>query len=542
MATLLGILLAGGGTSPAWALVVTNASCSQQAGNTLRYDCTITTDVPADAWVRFGLGSPTDGVCTTVRATPTAQGGTLHAVTIYGLKPGEDYDWDAQARPAGGGPLVSYGTCGSLAVDASLPTGAGSSGLASLDISTAAPGGTRQASSFLTHYGCFKTGDATETDQASEALIIVDADGDIVWYQQPGDDLAIDGSGREGSRVVLEAVSLSRPLKRVLGIINHEIIVKYDLAGNLVTLLCRDDGSGYCPGTTTVPDATFDDYVHHDVQRLSTHIVALTAEDVDVDDVLNCDGNATTTQFPIIVDGLVSFDTTSGTPLLDLEWDFTDVTGVTVDYTQASCPPSGGTSYWEDMLEGEDYYHTNSFWFDAANQWMFSIHDLDAIYSIDSDITSGTYNQLIWTLAGDGTGDFSFVGGGLDEDFSTQHAAYWDPDGNLTLFDNDWSGGPDSRGLVLEMDETAMTVEAIEQYTVEDIAATNADCPMGGSTLIMVGGNAFTACPQFSAAPKRAVVNEFDTTDSAVWTVELECTTDYEPISNAFRAYPNPWL
>ncbi len=535
----LGMILAGGGTSPAWALMVTNVDCDQQPDNTLRFDCTITTDAPADAWIRFGVDNPTDGgLCTTARATPTAMGGTLHAVTIYGLKPGEDYDWDAQARPAGGGPMVSYGTCGTLAAGA-LPSGGGSSELDNLGVTTATGAGTRRANNFLTHYGCYVSDGATDNgDIAAEAFVIVDADGAIVWYQEPGDDLTLDTTG--DSRLQLEAISISRPLKHVLGIINHEIIVEYDLAGNLLTLLCRDDGSGYCPGTTTVPDATFDDYVHHDVQRVGNYIWALTAEDVDVSDVLDCDANAATTTFPIVVDGLVSFDTSGATPVLDTEWDFTDVTGVTVDYSVATCPsPTGG--YWADRLDGKDYFHTNSFWFDSASQWMFSIHDLDSIYSVDGDPASGTYNQLIWNLAADGSGDFSLGGGVYDDDFDTQHAAYWDPDGNLALFDNRVDVAGNSRGVIYEIDESLMTVESIEQYTVENVTGGNTDCPMGGNLVKMLSGNALTTCPQWGSGDTRAVINEFDGSDNAVWTVELECATDYKPTGNAFRSYPNIW-
>jgi len=61
-------------------------------------------------------------------------------------------------------------------------------------------------------------------------------------------------------------------------------------------------------------------------------------------------------------------------------------------------------------------------------------------------------------------------GGGIyDDDFDTQHAAYWDPDGNLALFDNRDDVAGNSRGVIYEIDEMLMTAESIEQYTVENV-------------------------------------------------------------------------
>ncbi len=529
-ALLLGTILAGGGSSPAWALAITNATCTQQADNSLRFDCTITTDVASNAFIKFGEDLPAG--CQEPRSTPASFNNTSHSFTLYGLKPSDAFEWRGYASPATGGAAV-YTNCKNETTG-DLPELDGTAELAHVGISTA--GAADDVYNFLTHWGCRQPGNVRR-----DAFIVVDRDGEIVWYQDPAADLASVGS----TDLSLEAIGLTRPLKHVLGIINHEIIVEYTLEGELVNLLCRDDGSGYCPGTTTVPDATFDDYVHHDLAVFDGSLYVLTAEEVGVTDLLDCDGDSSTSDtYPIVVDGMYVFDLTSGTPTLSDEWMWTDVAGVTVDYTVAGTCTS---SYWGSSVAGADYMHTNSLWVDVAEQWMFSVHNLDSIWMVDADPTSSTYNEVAWTMNGGDptdTGDsWEMVAGGYDEEFHGQHTAHWGPNADLAIFDNQWTntGGTGvSRGVVFELDATGGTASATAQYTMEDLAAADIYCPTGSSLWQLLGGHALATCAEVNGT-SAAMVNEFDASDSVVWAVELECDAGYQRNGTAFRGYANLW-
>ncbi len=472
--------------------------------------------------------------CQEPRSTAASFNSTSHEFTLYGLKPSDAFDWRAYASPATGGAPVFTG-CKNETTGA-LPSGPETAELVSVGISTA--GAAADVKHFLTHFGCV---DDPVTDVRRNAFIVIDQDGEIVWYQDPAADLTGVGS----TDLSLEAIGLTRPLKHVLGIINHEIIVEYTLEGELVNLLCRDDGSGYCPGTTTVPEATFDDYVHHDLAVFDGSLHVLTAEEVGVTDLLDCDADSSTSDtYPIVVDGMYVFDLTSGTPTLADEWMWTDVAGVTVDYTVAGTCTS---SYWGSSVVGADYMHTNSLWVDVAEQWMFSLHNLDSIWMVDADPASSTYNELAWTMNGGDPGDtgddWEMVTGGYDEEFHGQHTAHWGPDADLVIFDNQWTntgGSGVSRGVVFELDAGAGTASAVAQYTVEDLAAGDVYCPTGSSLFPMLGGHALATCAEVDGT-NSAVVNEFDASDSVVWAVELQCDAGYTRTSTAFRGYANLW-
>ncbi len=513
---LLGVILAGGGSSPASALAITAASCTQQASNSLRFDCTITTDVAAHAWVKFGDAALSGG-CDTIQTTPTATGGTAHTVTMYGMKASTSYEWKAYAAAGG----ATTNTACSTVTSGALPAvGATEANLTTFTVSTATPG-TPKTNNLLTHWGCYQTGVGSKRDD----LVVLDRSGNVVWYEEPAVDV-----GYTGGDMTLEAISMSRPDKHVLTIMNHEIVLEYDLSGNLLTVLCRDDGSGYCPGTTYTPDAFFDDYVHHDVQRVGTTIWALSAKSVDVTDTRDCDADVSTTMYPIIVDGLYGFDTSGSVVTQSEDWDWREVD--TVNYTVATCAAS---TYWGTRLSGNDYMHTNSFWIDAADQWMFSRHNLSDIVSVD---TTASPPVISWELDGSSGGDFTQTGGGYSEVFDGQHHAHWGPSGDLVLFDNAYPT-PTPRGLVMDLDVATMTVTTINQGTMTDAGGSTFSCPAGGSTVQFSAGGMVATCPKRSNTT--AEFNEFSPSDTAVWKMDLSCAAGYSPSSLAFRGYPNPW-
>lgn len=514
-----------GGSNSAHALTITAAWCNVQPNNSQRWDCTVTTDTAADVWIKFG--PDTTGVCDGLRVTPTSTNGTTHYLTMYGMKPSTTYDWKAHARPAAGGPLVTF-ACRQSLTDV-VPPDAG------LDQITVTKTGTaQQVKAVLTHYGCY---DPVLPEVPRDALTIFDKDGNLVWYQDVATDLGFD----PGLEFQLEAISLSRPQQTILAVANHEILVEYDLAGNLLTALCYDDASGYCPGTSFTPDGFFDNYIHHDVQRRGDLIHVLNARDVMVTDVLDCDADASTTdQYPIIVDGLYTFDTSGVFPVIVTDFMLTDAAGVTIDYTTHSC---GSPGYWNPRLDGKDAMHTNAFWIDVADQWMFSLKSPSQVWSVDRDLGSGTVNQIIWEAHGSlATGDFSDTAGGLDETFSDQHTVHWGPNGEFMLFDNGPGGGVKSKGMTYTMDVGLMTLDALAEYTVEDSSGATKACSAGGSAFLALGGNAVVTCPANGGPDSPASINEFDATNNVVWALDMECNpASYLPAGIAFRGYANPW-
>ena len=512
---------------------MTYSACAQQADNTLRFDCTVTTNAPSDVYIQFG--KDTTLACESGRVTPTSLNKNTHTITMYGMKPSTTYDWKAHAVPAGGGTAV-YGTCGHTATGA-VPADAG---LSSLIITP--DGAADDVHNFLTSYGC----DLDPSDPAArDAFIIVDEDGEIIRYQEPLAGMIGMTWTDPNLPPVLEAIGMSRPTKRITGIVNHDIIVEYDLSGNLLHAICRDEGTTYCPGTDYTPDLFFDEdvYVHHDVQIVNNMLFALNAREVEVADAGDCDGdlNFAENQY-MILDGVYGFDLAG--PTLEVEWDWTDAASMTMDYTARATDPDCLNGYWYTspsyQLRGSDVLHTNSLWVDVAEQWMLSSKAEHDVFSIDRDEYSGTYNDVIGQIDGDGVdGDWTFGSSPTyPVAFNGQHAAHWGTLGDLVLFDNHSSSSGPTRGVVYSLDDGTMEIDAIEQYTMLDLGPSTIYCPFGGSAWQTLGGNAFLTCPQTSG---HAIFNEFDGSDSVIWTVELECDggASYLPVGSAFCGYAN---
>lgn len=104
-----------------------------------------------------------------------------------------------------------------------------------------------------------------------------------------------------------------------------------------------------------------------------------------------------------------------------------------------------------------DYFHINSATLDTDGNLLVSARETWAIYKIDRRT-----GERIWTLGGK-VSDFE---GSRDARFAWQHDAERRPDGTISLFDN--SSAPPvrkrSRGLVLALDESAMTVRVVKEY------------------------------------------------------------------------------
>ena len=134
----------------------------------------------------------------------------------------------------------------------------------------------------------------------------------------------------------------------------------------------------------------------------------------------------------------------------------------------------------EDPIWPFDYFHINSIEIDHDDHLLVSARRTCAVYKINRQT-----GEVMWRLCGK-MSDFE-----LDSNFRTrayQHDARRQPDGTLTLFDNGvLDVHENSRGIVLDLDEDAMTATIAREYDhPEDrVSATQ------GNMQVLPGGNVF---------------------------------------------------
>ncbi len=138
-----------------------------------------------------------------------------------------------------------------------------------------------------------------------------------------------------------------------------------------------------------------------------------------------------------------------------------------------------------------DFFHINSVDLDGDGGLLVSGRSTHTVYKLDR---GGT---ILWRLGGKG-GDFEM---GAGAGFAWQHDARRQPDGTLTVFDNGATPAVErlSRGLILEVDEQAMTATMLNEYTHAGILAGSQ-----GSTQLLANGNVFVG---WGEVPR---VSEFD--------------------------------
>jgi len=161
-----------------------------------------------------------------------------------------------------------------------------------------------------------------------------------------------------------------------------------------------------------------------------------------------------------------------------------------------------------------DAYHINSVSIDAAGNLVISMRDTSAIYDVDRRT-----GQVLWTLGGNRS---SFnMGAGTITAF--QHDAIVQPDGTLSVFDNE-SGGP-SRGLHERLDLSTMTARMITQYyhspPLESLVEGNMQLLADGDAVIGWGSEPY--------------LSEYDPSGTQILDAHFD-----GPIIN-YRAYRFPW-
>ena len=171
----------------------------------------------------------------------------------------------------------------------------------------------------------------------------------------------------------------------------------------------------------------------------------------------------------------------------------------------------------ESYVKPYDYFHINSIEVDLDGNLLVSSRTTCTIYKIDR--RSG---EVIWRLGGKRS-DFD-MGWGTRTAF--QHDARRQADGTLTIFDNrNVNKDEQSRAVVLELDEEAMTARLVREYTHPEkvLSATQ------GNMQVLPGGNVFVG---WGSEP---VLSEFSEGG------ELLFSANFPPESESYRAFCFPW-
>jgi Arylsulfotransferase (ASST) len=163
-----------------------------------------------------------------------------------------------------------------------------------------------------------------------------------------------------------------------------------------------------------------------------------------------------------------------------------------------------------------DFFHINSVALDDDGGLLVSARSTHTVYKIDRD------GKIRWRLGGK-SGDFDM---GAGSSFAWQHDARRQADGTLTLFDNGATPAVEkhSRGLILEVDEQAMTATLLSQYIHPRVLSGSQ-----GSVQLLAGGNVFVG---WGETPR---VSEFDRSGRLLFDAVLG--KKYE----SYRAFRMPW-
>ncbi|MGP0102892.1 MAG: arylsulfotransferase family protein [Solirubrobacteraceae bacterium] len=163
-----------------------------------------------------------------------------------------------------------------------------------------------------------------------------------------------------------------------------------------------------------------------------------------------------------------------------------------------------------------DYFHINSVDLDGDGNLLVSGRSTHTVYKLDRS------GAILWRLGGRHS-DFDM---GSGSGFAWQHDARRQLDGTLTLFDNGATPAVEklSRGLILDVDEQAMTAALLDQYTHAGILAGSQ-----GSVQLLDNGNVFVG---WGEVPR---VSEFDQAGRIVFDALLG------EAYQSYRAFRLPW-
>jgi hypothetical protein len=167
--------------------------------------------------------------------------------------------------------------------------------------------------------------------------------------------------------------------------------------------------------------------------------------------------------------------TIDGQPLLDMLVQEVDIATGRLRWEWAASDHITAEESFAQPHAGEvfDFLHANSIDLLPNGDLLVSSRHTSTIYKVTRP--SG---DVVWRLGGKRS-DFTIDQGA---EFGWQHDARHQPKGMLSLFDNaamspETANGASSRGMVLAVDETAMTAKLVEEYRSKpDVLATSQGC------------------------------------------------------------------
>jgi hypothetical protein len=174
-------------------------------------------------------------------------------------------------------------------------------------------------------------------------------------------------------------------------------------------------------------------------------------------------------------------------------------------------------SYWPVYVPW-DYIHINSIDIDHDENLLVSSRNAHCVYKIDRKT-----GEIIWRMGGK-SNQFDIASNAA---FAWQHDARRQAGGHITLFDNEGppGAGPESRAVVLAVDEKARTVNLVSEYRhPAPLLATSQ-----GSVRILGNGNVLVG---WGSEP---YVSEFTPAGKLVFDAQLG--KDYL----SYRAFRLPW-
>ena len=194
----------------------------------------------------------------------------------------------------------------------------------------------------------------------------------------------------------------------------------------------------------------------------------------------------------------------------ELVWEWSSLDHVAITESLAGIPQKTRFPY--------DYFHINSIDVDSDGNLLVSARNTWAIYKIDRPT-----GDVIWRLGGYRS-DFA-LGEGVR--FAWQHDARRQPDGTLTLFDNQATPkvGPRSRALTLQLDERTMRATATKILEHPDGILSIAQ----GNSQLLPDGHTFVG---FGSGRR---VSEFDAEGRMLFDLRFPKDVD------SYRGYRFPW-
>ncbi|UNX54942.1 arylsulfotransferase family protein [Georgenia sp. TF02-10] len=260
-----------------------------------------------------------------------------------------------------------------------------------------------------------------------------------------------NGYGQKGPMLVDDAGEpvWFRPLT---GVDARDVTVQTLAGAPVLTWWEGRNATGYGYGEAVVVDTAYEEVArvrmvgydadpHEALLTADGTMLLLAYEPVRMD--LSRAGGPTSGQ---VIDNIVQeIDLETGAVLF--EWHSVGAVGLAESYL----PADDGPRF--------DYFHLNSIAVDDDSSLLLSARHTCAVYDIDR-VTGSVH----WRLGGRES-DFAL---GEGAGFLKQHDARRGADGSITLFDNGGTCGPttreSSRGLVLDVDESAMTAELVREY------------------------------------------------------------------------------